>query len=522
MLEATDADDVEGGSLLLVAHYFDASFGDVQIFPIGAQPANQPPRAELLASPTEGTPPLPVTFDGSASDDPDGQVVSWAWTFGDGANDVGPIVNHVYGSDGNYTATLTVTDDDGRTHSKSVTIAVATPANPPPTAVFAATPTSGTTPFEVYFDASGSTDPGGGIVGYDWDFGDGSNGSGQITTHEYTANSTFIVNLTVTDGQNSASASDVIVADSPDNLVPVAQGVAGPATVNAPTTFDGSGSTDDGTIIDWGWAFGDGTSGTGEHTEHTYAAAGTFEVTLWVTDDAGARGLVRFDVEVEPGLANDGLVALYEFEEGSGSVARDTSGVAPALDLTLRNPGAGEWTAGGLRTNGTILESSGSANKITNRVIATNAYTLEAWIRESNFAGANKRIAIIGSASDLNMALTRGISTNPAVATVRSRSSGTTTTGRFLASTPGELQPGLNHVAVTRSSNRVLAIWINGVKVNQRSTPGSLANWSDALRLTLGGDPNLKKLWRGEYLRVAIYDRALDNAEIQQNYQAGP
>lgn len=53
------------------------------------------------------------TFDGTCSSDPDGYIVSYNWDFGDGSNDVGPTVTHVYGTAGIYRVTLTVTDNQG-------------------------------------------------------------------------------------------------------------------------------------------------------------------------------------------------------------------------------------------------------------------------------------------------------------------------------------------------------------------------------------------------------------------------
>jgi PKD repeat protein len=94
-------------------------------------PPNQPPIAAFTTSPTSGDAPLTVDFDGSASTDPDGTVESWSWDFGDGSTGVGSTTTHVYTSEGIFTATLTVVDNDGATDSTTTTIAVSTPALPP-------------------------------------------------------------------------------------------------------------------------------------------------------------------------------------------------------------------------------------------------------------------------------------------------------------------------------------------------------------------------------------------------------
>jgi beta propeller repeat protein len=89
---------------------------------------NQPPTAAFTADPVKGLAPLEVAFDASASSDPDGTVVSYAWNFENGATGTGITASRTYTTPGTYTATLTVTDDDGGTDTATTTIIAQTPA----------------------------------------------------------------------------------------------------------------------------------------------------------------------------------------------------------------------------------------------------------------------------------------------------------------------------------------------------------------------------------------------------------
>jgi predicted transglutaminase-like cysteine proteinase len=73
----------------------------------------------------------PLVCSAAASTDPDGKIVSFDWQFGDGATAVGPMVTHVYSSDGTYRVTLTATDDLGAKQSTAQTVTVGTPAATP-------------------------------------------------------------------------------------------------------------------------------------------------------------------------------------------------------------------------------------------------------------------------------------------------------------------------------------------------------------------------------------------------------
>jgi PKD repeat protein len=68
-------------------------------------------------------------------------------------------------------------------------------------------------------------------------------------------------------------------------------------------TFDGSGSSDsDGTIVQWAWSFGDGMTGDGEKTSHSFTAAGSYVVALTVHDNDGDIYAIdqQVDVTVTP------------------------------------------------------------------------------------------------------------------------------------------------------------------------------------------------------------------------------
>ncbi|MRG60096.1 PKD domain-containing protein [Agromyces sp. CFH 90414] len=180
---------------------------------IGVTP-NQPPTADFTVT----TEHLDAAFTSVASDG-DGSVVDHAWTFGDGATASGASASHTYGAAGTYAVTLTVTDDDGATAAKSVDVTVTAP--PPPNEAPTAAFTQLASGRMVAFDGATSSDPDGSVVGYAWDFGDGSTGAGAAPTHEYAAAGTYDVELTVTDddGATDSVAIDVTVTDVPPPTV---------------------------------------------------------------------------------------------------------------------------------------------------------------------------------------------------------------------------------------------------------------------------------------------------------------
>ncbi|HEX9452985.1 MAG TPA: glycoside hydrolase family 44 protein [Candidatus Binatia bacterium] len=96
----------------------------ITLFVLPAASNNQPPVAAMSASPTSGVAPLNVAFNGGVSSDSDGNIVSYAWNFGDGTNGTGITTAHSYVTAGNYSARLTVTDNQGASSSTTTTIQV--------------------------------------------------------------------------------------------------------------------------------------------------------------------------------------------------------------------------------------------------------------------------------------------------------------------------------------------------------------------------------------------------------------
>ncbi len=180
---------------------------------VDAGSANIPPEAIASGNPVTGTAPLEVNFDGSASSDEDGTIDSYLWDFGDGNTGSGVTATHTYQTDGNFNATLIVTDNNGaEATSSSITINVdAVSTNIPPEAIASGNPVTGTAPLEVNFDGSASSDEDGTITSYAWNFGDGNtDDSGEKVTHIYQTAGSFNATITVTDNKGVEATSSPI------------------------------------------------------------------------------------------------------------------------------------------------------------------------------------------------------------------------------------------------------------------------------------------------------------------------
>jgi PKD repeat protein len=183
------------------------------------------PQAMFVTSSVEMTIPFAVNFDATPSYDPDGEIVSYQWTFGDGSAAEGPVVSHTYEENGDFEVKLTVVDDQGITDSDAITVSA---VNPPPEADFTYSPRSwdpriptyvvGTLEW-IFFNASDSTDDGE-VVSYRWNFGDGEEAEGVEVKHRYLYAYTYPVTLIVTDedgGETRVVQEITVVGGKPCN-----------------------------------------------------------------------------------------------------------------------------------------------------------------------------------------------------------------------------------------------------------------------------------------------------------------
>jgi len=160
-------------------------------------------------------------------------------------------------------------------------------------------PYIGSAGMPVTFSSAQSTDPDGTIAAYRWDFGDGTSSALMSPPKIYAAAGSYTAKLTVTDDKGATASEETRVTIAPAaggaNQAPTAR-ISAPASAPAATvvTLSGTQSTDaDGTITNYAWTFGDGSSAAGPNVSKTYAAAGTYNVVLTVTDDKGSTGVAQ-------------------------------------------------------------------------------------------------------------------------------------------------------------------------------------------------------------------------------------
>jgi PKD repeat protein len=365
---------------------------------VGAVVVNQLPMADLQANVTSGNAPLSVNFDGSASADPDGTIVEYAWDLdGDGAYEAtsdGPTLSKTYTQAGMYTAKLRVRDNSGATASATVTINVNVVGNQPPTASLTAPTTSGNAPLTVAFDATGSADSDGSLVRYDYDFdSDGvwdAYDASSTVSHTYSSAGNYTAKVRVTDNSGAQAAATLpITVNAVGNQPPTASLSAPTASGNAPLTiaFDATGSSDsDGSIVRYDYDFNnDGiwdAYDSASTLSYTYTKAGNYTAKLRVTDNAGAQATATMAITVSGSGGSGGpTAALTATPQNFSTVPKDvvldpsgsTAGSAPISRY--------DWD---LDNDGFFDTYSGSPLTLTRHITTQGVYVYKLRVTDTN------------------------------------------------------------------------------------------------------------------------------------------
>lgn len=275
---------------------------DIRLVPTGTV-GGETQVPEFVVSPASPQQLQTVTFDAS-SPTLDGQLVAYAWDFGDGSKGTGRVASHQFRDVGTYTVTLTVTDAAGRKGSRSRNVAVGSSGLP--TASFVFSPESPGIGEEIAFNGAASTAVAPRtIVKYDWQFGTDRTGSGMVVFKTYDTPGTYNVTLTVTDdagNKGTATQGVTVGTSSPGGLTAAFTFSPTAPTQGTSVNFNASTSTSAAPIVEYRWDFGDGSTATRTTATvaHTFDDPGTYVVTLRIKDSKGRTAIVTDDVAVAP------------------------------------------------------------------------------------------------------------------------------------------------------------------------------------------------------------------------------
>ncbi|RDV28177.1 LamG domain-containing protein [Alteromonas aestuariivivens] len=224
------------------------------------------------------------------------------------------------------------------------------------------------------------------------------------------------------------------------------------------------------------------------------------------------------------GRIESNVIAKWEFKTGSGNVAFDTSGVEPALNLTLS--GDYSWVGGyGIQLlDGKAQGATSNSKKLYDQLVATGEFSVEAWVAPANVTqeGPARIISYSGGKDRRNFTLGQTLYNYDFLL----RTGQTDINGEPVLSTPDAdevLQASLQHVVASYHPTRGRELYVNGelIDVSDSVAPGNLLDWDDSFALVLGSEVSGDFSWSGIIRMVAIHNRVLTQEQISKNFEAG-
>lgn len=237
--------------------------------------------------------PLTVTFYGAASVD----QAEWFWDFGDGNTSTEPNPTHTYEEAGAYPVFVMITTPDGCTSEFFYDVWVGEDGPWTPTGCQAM----------FWFDMA-EDDPmtlsfedmsfGDNINEWHWNFGDGNSSNEQNPTHTYTEGGTYVVTLTVSDGECSSTFGMLVWTDDNIWYSDSCQALFMPFLLNNEILLL---DLSQGHVVEWSWDLGDGTTSDQPFVHHSYEEAGTYTISLSIVTADGCTSTFEITIDMEGG-----------------------------------------------------------------------------------------------------------------------------------------------------------------------------------------------------------------------------
>jgi hypothetical protein len=217
------------------------------------------------------------------------------------------------------------------------------------------------------------------------------------------------------------------------------------------------------------------------------------------------------------GRADANLVAKFDFDEGQGTVAADTSGVGTPIMLQVTGM---EWVDGGLRNvSGKAQASVAESRKLFDMITASGQFSIEAWLIPEDTVQAGPARIVTYSINPNTRNFMMG--QQATLYRFRNRTAASNANGDpFIEAATQDVQTQLQHVVMTFDPAVGRKTYVNGQVTAQEAAQTTLA-WTNDQIFVLGNEPTNDRLWKGVFEMVAIHDAALSSAEVQQNFEAG-